>query len=215
MSSKKELLIAFLVAGICLVVGVVCYGMLPEKTPETPIRLFFPGVGGNVLFGHQTHASDPKYGLDCQDCHHDYKEVLDASGKPEACGLCHTKDSEYVPALGPKGMFNHDAHSGDYGLSCNDCHHNYTEGDTSGPDPCTACHLPGMGDEDMPGEKAAFHQQCIGCHENLGISPGAKDCSACHKPHKRMDAFHDQCIGCHTDKGRGPTKSDCKTCHGY
>ncbi len=210
MSSKKELSIAYIVGIVCIIVGALSYSVLSAKPPEEPRRIMLTATGGNVLFDHRNHSE--AYGLECTGCHH---PILAGAGETEACGQCHTKESEYVPALGEKGKFNHDAHSMDYGLSCTDCHHNYTEGDPGGPELCTVCHQAGMGDDVIPGRKEAFHQQCIGCHEELGISPGKTDCNACHVPRKRTDAFHDQCAGCHEEMGAGPAKADCKTCHGY
>lgn len=210
MTSKNETKLGYAIAVVCLIVGVLFYGMLSAKPPEVPVRLMYPSAGGKVLFDHQTHMD--LYDLSCRDCHHadDDDSVL-----PVSCGECHHVASEYVPALGETGKFNHDAHSADFGIGCTDCHHEYTEGDPAGPSPCADCHQKGVDEESMPGRTQAFHRQCIGCHEDMGLTPGAGDCTGCHMPRKRAEAFHDQCMGCHENLGAGPTMADCATCHGY
>ena len=213
MSLKNELKLVYVLAIVCLIVGILCYSSLPAKSPETPIRLMFKTVGGNVLFDHQIHSDD--YGLKCSDCHHSYDDTV--KDKPVACESCHTPKSKYVPAFGKNGKFDHDLHSMDLGLACNDCHHNYYEEDGGEPQPCSDCHEPGVEDDFMLGRVQAFHKQCIGCHEESGVTPGANDCSGCHEPRKKSDAFHKQCIGCHENFGVGPSGSDadCKKCHGF
>jgi len=213
MSSKNEVKLVYVLAIVCLIVGVFCYSSLPAKSPETPVRQMFKTVGGNVLFDHQTHSD--AYGLNCMDCHHSYDEGK-ANG-PVSCGSCHQVDGEYIPVFGDTGIFDHDAHSMDLELSCNDCHHNYYEEDGGEPQLCSDCHEPGVEDDFMPGRVQAFHKQCIGCHEDSGVTPGADDCADCHAPRKKAAAFHEQCINCHEDFGVGPSgaDSDCKKCHGF
>lgn len=211
MNSKNELKLAVGLLAVCLIIGLLAYSVLPAKSPETPVRQMFENKGGNVLFDHQTHSE--AYGLYCEDCHHAMPDL--GKDMPEACGQCHTPDGGHKPALGGEGMFNHDAHAQEYGLYCNDCHHNYQQGDPQPPQHCTVCHQRGQGDDMMPGRKDAFHQQCIGCHADFGVSPGREQCAGCHKPRKRAEAFHDQCMGCHEDFGAGPGEKDCNQCHGY
>ena len=209
MSSKNELKLVYTLAIVCLIVGVFCYSSLPAKSPESPVRLMFKTVGGNVLFDHQTHSD--AYGKECIDCHHD------GADSPGSCGECHQVDGEYIPAFGEKGIFDHDVHSMDMGLACNDCHHNYYEEDGGEPQLCSDCHEPDVEDDFMLGRTQAFHKQCIGCHEDSGVTPGADDCASCHAPRKRTEAFHEQCINCHEDFGVGPSgaDSDCIKCHGF
>ncbi len=211
MRSKNELWIGYAVAVICLLVGVFCYSILPAKPPESPLRVMFSGMGGNVLFHHQTHIAD--YGLACKDCHHSV--IGSPTDTPDSCESCHLKESVYTPALGKNGVFDHPAHSEDYGLNCSDCHHTYAEGDSGEPEACGTCHNPESEDGSMLGRVDAFHKQCIECHEASGVTPGGSDCAECHKPRPRKDAFHDQCMNCHEDSGAGPGRADCTTCHGY
>ncbi len=211
MTSKNELKLAYGLIVVCLVVGVLGYTVLPAKAPETPVRKMFKATGNDVLFDHQNHSES--YGLYCEDCHHAYQASEKES--PDSCGQCHTPDTKHQPALGEKGIFNHDAHAQDYGLYCNDCHHNYQQGDTGAPQPCTVCHQRGMGNDMMPGRKDAFHKQCIGCHDNFGVGPTRAECTGCHGIRNRTEAFHTQCMNCHENFGAGPTHSDCNQCHGY
>ncbi len=211
MTSKNELRVGYAIGVICLLIGVVCYGALPAKAPEIPVRIMLQSMGGNVLFDHQTHSED--YGLDCEACHHSVYGSL--AGAPAACGSCHRPDSVYLSALDSNGLFDHQTHSEDFGLDCIDCHHTYTEDDPGEPEACGVCHNPEAEGENMPGREAAFHEQCISCHEASEVIPGGSDCAGCHKPRPRKDAFHEQCMNCHEESGAGPGRADCKTCHGY
>ena len=104
-----------------------------------------------------------------------------------------------LKAVAGNVLFHHQTHADDngYGIACLDCHHHPQEEDADAQ-ACGACHSP-AGDlesvqdtclechsaedyEDIEPVKrgAAFHQQCIGCHEELGIGPGEKSCNACH-----------------------------------
>jgi hypothetical protein len=64
---------------------------------------------------------------------------------------------------------------------CQGCHHNSPA--TLKPPQCGSCH--GRSSEALnltrPGLLAAYHQQCIECHTEMGIEkPAARDCTACH-----------------------------------
>ncbi len=66
---------------------------------------------------------------------------------------------------------------------CMGCHHNSPA--SVNPPRCISCHkLTGAVAEDgRPGLKGAYHDQCIGCHQQMGIEkPAATDCKGCHKP---------------------------------
>jgi len=58
---------------------------------------------------------------------------------------------------------------------CSGCHHRSPAG--ARPPPCEACH--GKVDhptKDQPALMAAFHRQCIGCHQRMGLKQGCTDC---------------------------------------
>jgi len=65
---------------------------------------------------------------------------------------------------------------------CSGCHHNSPSSVT--PPKCASCHgvLPAPEPDGRPGLKGAYHAQCIGCHQKMGIEkPAATDCISCHK----------------------------------
>jgi hypothetical protein len=53
---KKELQMAYGLAIVLFIVGVISYAAFPAKTPDRPVRLMFQSIAGNVLF-------DPYSGL--------------------------------------------------------------------------------------------------------------------------------------------------------
>jgi hypothetical protein len=63
---------------------------------------------------------------------------------------------------------------------CDGCHHQVpAEGDLVQQPACGSCH--GKANDplaDKPSLKAAYHRQCVGCHEQMQIE--AVDCTACH-----------------------------------
>lgn len=67
---------------------------------------------------------------------------------------------------------------------CQGCHHNSPASKT--PPNCASCHGPAFeGKDGRPGLKAAFHQQCIGCHQSMKVEkPAATACADCHKERK-------------------------------
>jgi hypothetical protein len=68
------------------------------------------------------------------------------------------------------------------GTICQGCHHNSPA--SKQPPRCSHCHGQAF-DPDKPhtpGLMGAYHQQCIGCHEEMNLEkPKAVDCTACHK----------------------------------
>jgi len=79
-----------------------------------------------------------------------------------------------------KVLFDHKVHhsvSG-YGVSCGDCHHTLSEDEYEDAQSCSECHDPDEGDEEVPKRADAFHQQCIGCHEQFEAGP--IECAQCH-----------------------------------
>ncbi|MBW2020403.1 MAG: cytochrome c3 family protein [Deltaproteobacteria bacterium] len=117
MTSKNEQALAFALAAILLVVGVVCYAAFPPKTPEEPVRVMFKSTAGSIFFDHKTHTADTGYAIACDDCHHEGDE-------PVACSECHEADSDVKRS---------DAFHG----QCKGCH----EDSGAGPVKCAACHV--------------------------------------------------------------------------
>jgi len=122
MGMNKENIIAFVILGVCLVVGVICYAAFPLKKPEKPIRIMFMTTAGNVLFDHKAHFTD--YGADCTDCHHD---ISDDSEKPTPCSKCHL----------PQGSEEAPKRAVAFHKQCIGCH----EDQGAGPTECSECHV--------------------------------------------------------------------------
>jgi hypothetical protein len=121
MTSKGEQTVAFALAAILLVVGVVCYAAFPQEEPEEPVRLMFKSTAGKILFDHKTHTADAGYGIACDDCHHEEQEDGSSSCNGEDC---HGPESD--PKRGDA------LHS-----NCKGCH----EDSGAGPVECAACHI--------------------------------------------------------------------------
>ncbi len=153
MTPQKELKLAYGLAIVLLIVGVLSFAAFPAKTPDEPIRIMYKSVAGKVLFDHKTHRADSGYSLACEDCHHHF-EFEGSSGidgeEPvvQACAVCHPfkpKEQAY-------------------------------------PESCMECHDEEDLDEDVEITKRtdAFHNQCEGCHQETEIGPVEERCNWCH-----------------------------------
>ena len=70
---------------------------------------------------------------------------------------------------------------------CAACHHNSPVEGLKTPPKCASCH--GIqadkmaADANKPSLKAAYHQQCMACHDRMKVAkPAATDCAGCHTP---------------------------------
>ncbi|ACV68168.1 sulfate respiration complex hexadecaheme cytochrome HmcA [Desulfohalobium retbaense] len=64
---------------------------------------------------------------------------------------------------------------------CSSCHHNSPA--SKKPPKCASCHGKPFDPNTplRPGLKAAYHQQCMGCHTRMELEkPAATDCASCH-----------------------------------
>ena len=86
-------------------------------------------------------------------------------------------------------VFDHTKHVDEYGVDCETCHHELLdEADEDGiipedaePIPCSDCHSKVSDDPDVPGLMDAYHQSCMGCHEEIDAGPYTQDqCNQCH-----------------------------------
>ena len=60
---------------------------------------------------------------------------------------------------------------------CAGCHHHSPVGER--PPPCSSCHTEEIGGIiDKPTLRAAYHRQCVGCHQRMKIEE--QSCTACH-----------------------------------
>ena len=128
MTSKRELKLAYALAGILLVVGIFSYAAFSAVQPDQPLRVMYSTVAGKVLFNHKAHFSPDGYGISCRDCHHhpaeddiDLQSCSDchqAVGKdqsvPKTCLDCH--DSSDIE--GTKIIKSADAAHGQCGNGC-------------------------------------------------------------------------------------------------
>lgn len=115
---------------------------------------------------------------------------------------------------GGRVVFTHLVHAQDYGLDCDECHHD--GGDPDHPVPCGACH-PAAFDEAWAAshpKQFANKELCLRCHDSdpsAGVTPEEKPDPSWIPV--RADAFHSQCMDCHESLG-GPAGDDsCKSCH--
>lgn len=134
-------------------------------TPPSHIELNeLKGPYGPVGFHHEAHSA---IAGGCKDCHHRQ------FGNLVSCGLCHT---EYVE----REHFNHQLHENLAG--CLSCHQVATMAEMR----CSACHKTTYDLDRLHviGLKGAFHQQCLGCHQAVGLDVS---CTACHEPIRSGD----------------------------
>lgn len=71
---------------------------------------------------------------------------------------------------------------GEKGTVCQGCHHNSPA--AVKPPRCTGCHGKPFDENNpfKPGLMAAYHNQCMQCHDDMGVEkPVSTNCTACHK----------------------------------
>ena len=186
MGSKNEVKLAYGLAVVLLIVGIICYAAGSAEPPQEPVRKVYKNMAGDVLFDHMAHTG---YESDCYVCHHHgdsdefmscttcHKEEMPAT-EPSVCKDCHPLSGD---------MYIHDAHhmllEDEPGVwSCKDCH-SLKEGEEPPPAACGDCHDPYYVEGEtrlMTYQKSAdaLHSQCIGCHEDYGAGP--VECNMCH-----------------------------------
>jgi hypothetical protein len=75
----------------------------------------------------------------------------------------------------------------DPGTLCQGCHHNSPP--AKNPPACLSCHSDKnkqVREENRPALLAAFHGQCMSCHQDMGLEkPAATACNECHKEKKK------------------------------
>ena len=68
---------------------------------------------------------------------------------------------------------------------CKACHHKIPGDNIENPPSCSSCHdktIKSVAAGTLPHLKAAYHQMCIRCHNNMDVKPSASDCAGCHAP---------------------------------
>ena len=125
----------------------------------------------------------------CITCHTETAADGRKSG-PITCGACHRKKPTVVSDRQPMGMDKslHYRHTKTLDKKCEKCHHVYNEqkkaleyvkGEEGS---CRYCHGETKVDNRIAA-RPAFHQACIGCHEQRmaeNQTSGPKECSRCH-----------------------------------
>lgn len=106
--------------------------------------------------------------------------LLTAQDTPEEIMIF---NKDYKRKLYKPVRFAHLEHAEDYGIECNECHHNYQGGEN-------------VWQEGNP------VKNCIACH-----NPNRKQA----KVHRLVFAYHFNCKKCHKEAESGPI--ECKECH--
>ena len=113
-----------------------------------------------VEFDHEMHT---ELGEDCSACHH---HATGTGTTDERCVRCHADSDEVA------------------GVGCSDCHFVETfsaEQINREAADVYQFHI------DTPGLKAAYHWNCLGCHEQMD---GPTGCQDCHTRTPEGDAFY-------------------------
>lgn len=141
-------------------------------------------------WGHDAHVKD--YGVDCRDCHHKNKDI---EPEPQNCADCHQQKGDAAmpslrKAVHTKCQSCHEDLFAAKVQGCAKCHTKVESRPelakgTFKVDPlyadCATCHVGQKLKDLVPGRMAAFHGQCITCHEKTGKGPYKKDqCNQCH-----------------------------------
>ncbi len=123
MATKRELQIAYGMAVILFLVGILSYAAFSQEPPEVPVRQMFHSTAGKIMFDHKGHETG--YGINCVDCHHNLED--DEEGDKN-CSACHDPNEGDEDLLKRSDAF----HS-----QCIGCH----EDESAGPVECNACHV--------------------------------------------------------------------------
>ncbi|MFW5836373.1 MAG: tetrathionate reductase family octaheme c-type cytochrome [Desulfovibrionaceae bacterium] len=166
--------------------------LLRAQTPAVPMK--------------KTHEEDPlrrqqrlrRMGLSAKD--------MPASYLLLASPLVHTCEDKYGPV-----RFMHAKHSASLDNNCALCHHYRPAGaDAVETVACRACHRESF-EDDAAGElglKAAYHQQCIGCHEEMHQGP--VNCEGCHA---KTHVDHKDLVKLPEDPAPQQVTRECLRCH--
>ena len=126
MFSRKELNWVYAVTVILLVLAVVSYAALPDRSPKQPLRIAFQNVAGKVVFDHARHRSEAGHGLACGECHHTLApDEYDQAG---SCTECHAVEEGDDQMLKRSDALHQ---------QCIGCHREYG----GGPVDCAQCHM--------------------------------------------------------------------------
>lgn len=132
--------------------------------------------------GLQEYHDEHENYADCVDCHHG----PDISPEPVACADCHGVQEGVLglrDAVHQSCAACHDDLISDGGLeACATCHVVEEQKEAATDfSPCATCHYQPRDKELVPTRMNAYHDGCMGCHEEMGAGPyGAEACNECH-----------------------------------
>lgn len=139
-----------------------------------------------------------RLGLGTEDIKHEYSYL--------SSSLVNTYKDMFAPV-----RFMHSKHAASLNGNCAACHH-YRPKDLDKPEivACRSCHKDPF-NPDYPerlGLKAAYHQQCMGCHKKM--QKGPVDCLSCHR-YNPTD--HRDLVKLPDDPKLSQVTSECLRCH--
>lgn len=110
----------------------------------------------------------------------DMVEISGLSEKFEGVRFAHRRHIEKLETLIASSKLAVHFH-GRQDLVCQGCHHHTPAGQT--PPRCQSCHGTPFNPLNlfMPGIVGAYHRQCVGCHDQMGITT-VSSCTSCHDP---------------------------------
>lgn len=181
------LLVIIFVAGMFLVTSAENINLDPIFGPKTitinkvTSSEVLGDLYGDVLFRHKYHAQIVK---DCTVCHHYFELHYNDQVIPaDKCDSCHA--SEKFDSMSKN-------------LPCDACH-----------DPDATPDIRNVADNEgsfllIPGLKAAYHRNCLDCHNNMGGPIGCGECHLANVPdHSKLVTNYDgsgSCEECHEGK---------------
>jgi len=152
-----------------------------QKTMDEKLCASCHHAGATIdRFDHDEHADDYANG-DCGSCHHSE----DIEPEPQACSDCHSNGDGSLPSLRDAAHARcadcHDDMFKEGTPGCTRCHERKTEpAATAEYRACADCHTVPT-DQMIPTTMAAYHAQCMSCHEENGSGPFGDDaCYQCH-----------------------------------
>jgi hypothetical protein len=137
-------------------------------------------------------------GLGVEDIEHDYFLLKSP--------YVNTYEDQYRPV-----RFMHTQHAVNYVDSCAECHHYRPAGEgASETVRCAVCHQEPFKEEalDRVGLKAAYHLQCMGCHQQRGKGPVG--CESCHR---ERSADHSELVALPAEPTPQQVTRECLRCH--
>ena len=108
-------------------------------------------------------------------------EIKDLSNQYDSVKLPHRKIVNKLAAGTEKNDLAAHFHR-DPGTLCQGCHHKSPV--SAKPPKCASCHGKPFDNRDpfKPGLMAAYHIQCMNCHQEMGIDqPVSTNCTGCHR----------------------------------